>query len=292
MFTLSRPSRWYLRYAVWAAVLSVSGVGALGQSVSPDTSVARVGDYVERYYTRAQSIVVDESVTIQPLGLDLRSEGFPRRLIYELRVEWTPDADDDDVPATVSRQLMSINGRPPKPGQEPECLDPRSTSPEPLAFLLPDRREKFIFKAAGLGRVDGRAAMMIDYRSVKPETPKVEWRDECVTIDLPGRARGRIWADPETAEILRLDEGIIGLVDIAVPVKQQRAGGSPYMTIERADSSIKYRRVLFTDPDETLILPSSIDTTTIVKNSGSPRVRISQTFGNYRRFVTGSRIVR
>ena len=84
---------------------------------------------------------------------------------------------------------MSINGRPPKPGQEPECLDPRSTSPEPLAFLLPDRREKFIFKAAGLGRVDGRAAMMIDYRSVKPETPKVEWRDECVSIDLPGRAR-------------------------------------------------------------------------------------------------------
>ena len=68
-------------------------------------------------------------------------------------------------------------------------------------------------------------------------------------------------------------------------------GGSPYMTIERADSSIRYRRVPFTDPDETLMLPSSIDTTTIVRNSGSPRVRISQTFGNYRRFVTGSRIV-
>ncbi len=259
--------------------------------MSPDTSVARVGDYVERYYARAQSIVVDESVAIQPLALDLRAEGFPRRLTYELRVEWNPDSDDDDVPAKVTRQLLTINGRPPKPGQEPECLDPRSTSPEPLAFLLPDRREKFIFKAAGLGRVDGRAAMMIDYRSVKPETPKVEWRKECVSIDLPGRARGRIWADPETAEILRLDEGITGLVDIAVPIAQQRAGGSPSMTIERADSSIRYRRVAFTNPEESLLLPSSIDTTTIVRNSGSPRVRISQTFGNYRRFVTGSRLV-
>lgn len=277
--------------AALAVVVAVSVHSVLGQSITADTSVARVGDYVEKYYARAQSIIVDENVAIQPLALDLRHDGFARRLTYELRVEWDPDASDDDSPARVTRQLIAINGRPPKPNQEPECLDPRSTSPEPLAFLLPDRREKFIFKAAGLGRVNDRMAMMIDYRSVKPEEPKVEWKDECVSIDLPGRARGRIWADAETSEILRLDEGIIGLVDITVPRKQQRAGGSTYMTIERADSSIRYRRVDFTDPDETLVLPASIETTTVVKNSGSPRTHISQVFTNYRRFVTGSRIV-
>jgi hypothetical protein len=277
--------------AALAVVVAVSVHSVLGQSVTADTSVARVGDYVEKYYARAQSLMVDENVAIQPLGLDLRHDGFARRLTYELRVEWNPDATGEESPATVTRQLIAINGRPPKPDQEPECLDPRSTSPEPLAFLLPERREKFIFKTAGLGRVNGRAAVMIDYRSVKPEAPKVEWKDECVSIDLPGRARGRIWADPETSEILRLDEGIIGLVDITVPRKQQRPGGSTYMTIERADSTIRYRRVAFTDPDETLVLPWSIETTTIVKNSGSPRTRISQTFTNYRRFVTGTRIV-
>ena len=277
--------------AALAVVVAVSAHSVLGQSITPDTSIARVGDYVEKYYARAQSIMVDENVAIQPLALDLRHDGFARRLTYELRVEWNPDATGDDLPAKVTRQLIAINGRPPKPDQEPECLDPRSTSPEPLAFLLPDRREKFIFKSAGLGRVDGRTAVMIDYRSVKPEEPKIEWKEECVSIDLPGRARGRIWADPETSEILRLDEGIIGLVDITVPRKQQRPGGSTYMTIERADSTIRYRRVTFADPDETLVLPSSIETTTIVKNSGSPRTRISQSFTNYRRFVTGSRIV-
>jgi hypothetical protein len=266
-------------------------VSVAGQAVSPEAALVRVGDYVERYYSRAQSIIVEEHVSIQPLTRDLRSDGFARRLTYELRVEWNPDVAGDESPANVSRQLLAVNGRPPKPDQEPECLDPRSTSPEPLAFLLPDRRGKFNFKAAGLGRVDGRAAMMIDYRSVKPETPIVEWKDECVSIDLPGRSRGRIWADPETAEILRLDEGIVGLVDIAVPRKQQRMGGATFMTIERADSSIRYRRVPFTDPDETLVLPSSIDTVTVVRNSGSPRTRISQRFTNYRRFVTGSRIV-
>lgn len=279
------------QFAALAVVVVVSAHSVLGQSITADTSVARVGDYVERYYARAQSIMVDENVAIQPLALDLRHDGFARRLTYELRVEWNPDATGDESPAKVTRQLIAVNGRPPKPDQEPECLDPRSTSPEPLAFLLPDRREKFIFKAAGLGRVDGRAAVMIDYRSVKAEEPKVEWKKECVSIDLPGRARGRIWADPETAEILRLDEGIVGLVDITVPRKQQRAGGSAFMTIERADSTIRYRRVAFSDPDETLVLPSSIETTTVVKNSGSPRTHISQTFTNYRRFVTGSRIV-
>jgi hypothetical protein len=278
-------------FAVLAAIILVSAPGAVGQSVPADAAVASVGDYVERYYARAQSIVVDESVSIQPLALDLRSDGFARRLTYELRVEWNPDVSGDDSPAKVTRQLLTINGRPPRAGQEPECLDPRSISPEPLAFLLPDRRDKFIFKAAGPGRVGAREVVMIDYRSAKPEEPKVEWKDECVSIDLPGRARGRIWADPETSEILRLDEGIVGLVDIPVPRKQQRMGGSTFMTIERADSTIRYRRVPFTDPNETLLLPSSIETVTIVRNSGSPRTRIVQTFGNYRRFVTGSRIV-
>ena len=276
---------------VAAAALGMSAALAFAQSVPADAAIARVGDYVERYYARAQSLVVDENVSIQPLTPDLRSEGFPRRLTYELRVEWSPDGGDDDAPAKVTRQLIAINGRPPKEGQEPECLDPRSTSPEPLAFLLAERREKFIFKAAGLGRVGDRTAMMIDYRSVRPEEPKVEWKKECVSVDLPGRARGRIWADPETAEILRLDEGIVGLVDVAVPSTQQRHGGPNYLTIERADTSIRYRRVRFTDPDETLLLPSIIETVNVVRNSGSPRVRISQAFSNYRRFVTGSRLV-
>jgi hypothetical protein len=279
------------RFVVLAAIVLVSAPRAVGQSVPADAAIASVGDYVERYYARAQSIVVDENVSIQPLAMDLRSDGFARRLTYELRVEWDPDASGDESPAKVTRQLLAINGRPPRVGQEPECLDPRSISPEPLAFLLPDRRDKFIFKAAGLGRVGAREAVMIDYRSVKPEEPKVEWKDECVSIDLPGRTRGRIWADPETSEILRLDEGIVGLVDIPVPRQQQRMGGSTFMTIERADSTIRYRRVPFTDPNETLLLPSSIETVTIVRNSGSPRTRIVQTFGNYRRFVTGSRIV-
>jgi hypothetical protein len=274
-----------------AAAVVVSVDGAAGQSSGAEHTVTRIGDYVAQYYARAQSIVSQETVIVQPLSRDFSFDGFARRLVYELRVEWNPAAGGDDPAATVLRQLLTVNGKPPRPGDKPECLDPRGVSPEPLGFLLPDRRQKYAFTAAGIGRVDGRTAVMVDYRSIEVGEPKSEWRDECVTIELPGRSRGRVWADPQSAEILRVDEQLTGMVDIPVPRKQQRVGAPMYMTIERADTSILYRAVTFRDPDETLLLPATISTLAVVRNSGVPRVRISQSFSNYRRFVTGSRIV-
>jgi hypothetical protein len=64
------------------------------------------------------------------------------------------------------------------------------------------------------------------------------------------------------------------------------------MVLERADSSIRYQPVTFTDPDETVLLPSSIRSTTVFRNAPTPRMRVTQTFSNYRRFITGGRVVR
>ena len=278
----------------WAAVLLSLGtavVGASQDAPAPPTSplIHRIGTYVENYYARAQSLLAVEEVTVQPLSRDLLSDGFARRLVYELRVEWDPEASET---ANVVRHLVRVNGRSPREGDEPKCTDPRGISPEPLAALLPGQRSKYVFHPSGTGSVDGRRAAMFDYRSVRAEPPRVEWKDDCASIDLPGRTRGRVWADPETAEILRFDEQLIGLVDIPVPVAQQRRGASQFMTVERADTSIQYRRVPFTDPDEAMMLPSRIESLVIVRNSGSPRLRITQAFSDYRRFVTASRIVR
>jgi hypothetical protein len=290
VFTFGSEFRLLSSGFVVLAVLA-SPPGASGQRVQADAAVTRIGAYVERYYARAQSIVAEEAVSVQPLGRDLSLDGFARRLTYELRLEWNPAADPGEDPAKVTRLLLAINGRPPREGEEPGCLDPHAISPEPLAFLLPDRRHKFRFTAAGLTRLEGRAAMLIDYRSIAPEPPVATWDDECASIELPGRSRGRIWADPETAEILRFDEGLTGMVDVPVPWRQQRRGSPTHMTIERADTSVRYRRVSFTDPDETLLLPAAVETVTVIRNSGSPRTRITQTFSKYRRFVTGTRIV-
>jgi hypothetical protein len=277
--------------AVVAAFVAGYSPEVSGQPGALDESVARLSNYVARYYARAQAVVTEETVSVQPLLSDLTASGFARRLTYELRVDWNPEAVAEEA-VTVVRRLLKVNGRSPDSRNEPECLDPNDVSPEPLAFLLPDRRHAFTFTLAGQGNVDGRRALMLDFRSVRPEPPIVEWDEDCASIDLPGRSRGRVWSDPETGEVLRFDEHLIGMVDIAVPVPQQRRGAQPYLTVERADMSIRYRHVSFENPDETLLLPARIETVTIIRNAGVPRVRITQTFGNYRRFATESRIVR
>lgn len=284
--------RWSRFLAIASVATAVSFDGTSGQSIAADQTIVRVGDYVEEYYSRAQSIIADEAVTVQRLNRDRTMEGFARRLVYELRLEWDPTVEGDQSPANVTRQLISVNGRPPRKGDKPECMDPRSVSPEPLAFLLPSRQHKYAFTAAGIGRVEGREALMVDYKPLDAGKPVVEWTDECVSVDAPGRFRGRLWTDRETGAVIRLDEQLVGMVDLPIPRKHARFSSSLYLTLERAEMSIRYRPVTFRDPDETLMLPAEIVSSSMWQYGGSPGNRITQSFSNYRRFVTGGRIVR
>ena len=289
---VTRSLRGLSRFSVAAVATSlILSPGDVDGQSAADQTVARISNYVEHYYSRAQSIVADEAVTVQRINRDWSFDGFARRLVYELRVEWNPSVEGDASPATVTRRLLTVNGRPPRKDEKPECMDPRSVSPEPLAFLLPDRREKFAFTGAGLGRVDGRDALMVDYRSLHAGKPTVEWTDECVSVDVPGGWRGRLWADPQSAAVVRIDEQLMGMVDLPIPRKHQRVNGALYMTLERASMSIRYRLVTFSDPDETLMLPAEIVSSSMWRNGGSPGNRITQSFSNYRRFVTGGRII-
>jgi hypothetical protein len=280
-----------LRFLPAAIVAMAVTVAARAPAPGPDvdSTIARIGAYVEQYYGRAERIVAREDVTLQPLDSGMTFQGFPRRIVNELRVEWDPDSDE---PAKVVRELVKASGPRLGPPEQPDCLDPRATSPEPLAFLLPDRRERFVFRDAGMGHVHDRAAVMIDFKPVAPEPPRVDWRGECATIDLPGHTGGRIWADPVTSEILRYDEHLIGMVDIPAP---KRAHGSSFLpthfTVQRADTSIEYAPVAFHDPDETVLLPSEIISLTVIRNSGYPRMRTTQRFSDYRRFVTETRVL-
>jgi hypothetical protein len=127
---------------------------------------------------------------------------------------------------------------------------------------------------------------------VSRKPPEIVWKDECVSVDLPSMTRGRVWIDPATHDILRLDERLTGMFELRVPREHARHSASSFMVIERADTSIRYNPVTFRDPDETLMLPSSIESFTIIRNSGVPRLRTTQEFSNYRRFMTGGRLVR
>jgi len=288
----------------WGASLAALGVTAASMAAQPrQTSrdvpadvpgiLARVGERVEAYFTRAQSLICRETVRLQTLRPDLITDGsHARQLVYDLRVAWQAAADGDDaLEASVLRDIVKVNGRSPRPTDEPGCMDPKPVSPEPLAMLLPRKQSEYAFTWAGFAKVDGRAAAMVDYRSIEKGTPTVTRRNDCISVDLPGHSRGRIWIDQETGDVLRLDERLTGMVDFDVPPDRSRRRPSSSMTIERADMSIRYRRVTFQNPEEALMLPTSIDTITVIRNSGAPRVRKSQRFSDYRRFVTEGRIV-
>jgi hypothetical protein len=283
-----------VRFLVSMVLVLGGTAGIAAQSADNlDQTLARVGERVLQWYDRAQTIVSTETVTIQPLRSDFAPDGFPRRLTYELRVGWDPEsAGPGDLPeATVLRQLMAVNGRPPRPRDEPQCMDPKAITTEPLTMLLPSRRERFVFSLAGNTTLDGRAAVMIDYRGAAIDTPTIEWTEDCVSLELPGRSRGRIWVDAETFDVLRLDEHLIGLFDFDVPRRFSRAGSPTHMTIERADTTIRYRSVQFDDPRETLMLPASVESVQVVRGSGIQRHRITQAFTDYRRFLTEGRIL-
>ena len=47
----------------------------------------------------------------------------------------------------------------------------------------------------------------------------------------------------------------------------------------------------FTEPDETLLLPTRMDSVSVIRSSGIQRLRVTQTYRNYRRFLTESRVI-
>jgi hypothetical protein len=255
-------------------------------------TLARVSRRMEQWYARAASVVSTENVWIQPLRADMSPGDPPRRLSFELRVEWDPGrTGPDGAPlANVLREPIRVNGRLP-PGGDRGCMDPKPVSPEPLAMLLPARLRESEFSLAGTTRIDGRQALMIDYHGLASLPEEITWTDECVYVNLAGRSHVRIWVDAQTYDVLRVDDRLVGTFSFDVPREHARRFAARSMVVERADSSIRYRRVAFKDPEETLLLPASIESVTVIRGASTQRTRITQRFSDYRRFLTDGRIV-
>lgn len=276
------------RSTIVAVALATASLAAQ----TPADPVTRLGEYVRNYYAQARSIVTEETVVVQPLASDLTAAGFPRRAVYELRVEWNPDAPTPAERATAVRQLIKETGPALYGKGEERCADPPLITPEPLSFLLPDNRSEWKFVLGRPDRVDGRPAMTIEY-SLRESHPARVTEKECLFTDLTGQTVGRLWADPATAEIFRVDERLTGLVDVKIPKEWWQRDRPREVTFERLNSSVRYKRVAFADPAEELLLPVSIETVHVHRSDTGTvsRLRITHSYAKYRRFVTGSRLI-
>ena len=61
--------------ALAAVLLAVSSSAQPGGPIDVAGILARIGEEVEQYFARAQSVVCQESVRLMPLGLDMMFDG-------------------------------------------------------------------------------------------------------------------------------------------------------------------------------------------------------------------------
>jgi hypothetical protein len=280
-----------------AIVLFAASLSAQQPSADVNAILRRAGERVTEYFSRAQSIMCLERVSLQKLGISFGADGPARRVESELRLSWDPSAENPlPTAARTLRQVLRVNGAPPRKKDHNNCTTPEQQDSEeqPLSLLLPGQREKYTFKYSGRAEIDRREAIVIEYREIrkpKVDVSLIEDNQDCISFDIEGGMRGRIWIDADTHDVLRLDRSLSGLIEIPLPRMVTRRGGTPYWTMERWDSSIRFKRVTFQDPEETLVLPIEASTLQITRGAGTPRLRTTTHYQSYRRFITGARIL-
>ncbi|MGE3179372.1 MAG: hypothetical protein AB7O32_18010 [Vicinamibacterales bacterium] len=262
-----------------------------------EQTLDRISAHVAEYYSRAQSLVAREEVVEQPIRRDRSSDGISRQITYAIRFEWEPPLAGEAPAARMVREVTAIGGRAPRPKDRNRCEEPVAIQPEPLAMFLEGERESFEFKAAGVDRLDGVPVVRLDFRE-RPEQPRMTaklelvkvGKEDCLITSTSGFPRGRVWVDAESGEVLRLDRYFIGPVEFELTDRERRELGVREPALDRWEETIRYRRVRFSDPEESLVLPHSIDIITLYRG-GLVSTRRSQRFTEFRRFLAGGRIV-
>jgi hypothetical protein len=242
-----------------------------------------LAERTQHYYDRFISIICTETVHTQNLTVNLAPVGRPRTTVYELSVS-AGSSDRRENEFRVERTLQSVNGRPPRKNQQAECTDPKTGSPEPLAFLLPSNQRRYRFT---IGTADGGppGTRAIDFIEMPPERVRIKWQGSCFEAEGGGH-QGRVWFDPGNYDVFQVE------VRLSKPFQIPMADGSfgirPPIRVEKSEMTLRYSRVAFQHPEETLMLPASIETVHALR--GVPSIRINQVLGNYRRFLTKSEI--
>ncbi|MEP7306378.1 MAG: hypothetical protein ABJA98_12745 [Acidobacteriota bacterium] len=280
-----------------ALSLAAMAIAAAQAPLNAEELLDRVGARVAEFYKRARNVICIERSTVQRVDVNLSPVGFVRTVESGLHFEADNDQDPGEV--AIVRQVRKVNGRIPRDSDKKDragCTDPNPLSSEPLAFLLPAHRSEYQFKTAGIAKDRSRITLMIDFASLDRvsnaeliEDPS--GHDDCFDWSGHLASRGRIWVDASTYDVVRVERGLRGPVDLKVPALiQRRQSLASWVVIVRDDVTIRYKTVAFNNPEEVLLLPESIDSLTVVRG-GLESTRRNQTFSEYKRFVTGARVL-
>ena len=242
-----------------------------------------LAERTQQYYDRFISIICTETVHTQDLRSNLSPTGRPRTTVYELSVARNPRPQGDGE-FRVERTLQSVNGRPARKNQRAECTDPKTGTPEPLGFLLSSNQPRYRFSIADAAGGPS-AAQAIDFVETLPDDVRVTWQGNCFEAEGGGH-QGRVWFDPNTYDVHQVDIRLSK--PFPIPMPAGFFGIRPAIRVEKSETTLRFSRVEFQQPDESVMLPASIDTLHVLR--GVPSIRIRQSLSDYRRFLTKSEI--
>jgi hypothetical protein len=267
-----------LAVAVWSHVADARAPG--GDDLA--AVLSGLAERVQQYYDRIGSIICVETVTQQELKFDLRPTGKPRVTVYELSVTRETGAKGEQE-FRVNRTLQMVNGKPARKYQEPECTDPKTGTPEPLAFLLARNQQRFSFsKAADVaGGPDRTVALNFVLR--EPERVNIRWKGDCFDAE-GGGIEGRLWFDPLTFDVLQIEARLPK--PFLVPINSSFGAPQPAVRVERSEMLFRFTRVKFQQPDEEVLLPQTIEVVTRFR--GVPSLKTVQVLSDFRRFLSQS----
>jgi hypothetical protein len=260
------------------------GVDRAAQDSGLDVALKGLAARTQQYYDRFISIICTETVRQQELRYNLSPIGKPRVTVYELSVAPDPSATGE-AEFRVGRTLQSINGRPAQKNQEPGCTDPKTGSPEPLGFLLANNQPRYKFSARADTAGGPPGAHVIHYVQTPPDRLTITWKGYCFNAEGGGQ-EGRVWFDPLTYDVLLVEVRLSK--PFLVPPPARSIGPHAAVRVERSEAMLRFSRVEFHNPEETVLLPESIETLNVFR--GVPSLRIHQTLSNFRRFLTESKI--
>lgn len=252
----------------------------------------RVGESVERYHAGMFSVRFTETVRHDELKEDLKTPKKTREQVYDsviLREELSEI--EGDYVAVTTRRLVTVDGKPRKKGGETKET---SVYGEFLNILLPRYQKLNSLSLEGEETLDGRGAFVLVLRRPGEGEPRVEWKGSRFRVVAPTRTR--IWVDADNYDVMQIESDLVAPFEFESPGligagPFGRFGPTKRLRYAREYSRVRFRRVQFKEPEQTLLLPESAEWLKVIEGASRPRTRTRIAFSDYRRFVSGVKIV-
>ncbi|HEU4593553.1 MAG TPA: hypothetical protein VFS10_00190 [Pyrinomonadaceae bacterium] len=260
--------------------------------------LARVGERVEQYLGGMFSLSFKEVLRREVLKEDLTPKGKSKEYVFDNVVLREQRAGDGrEFYGRALRRLRTVDGKPVKPSKQKEelskCGAPRASYADPLTFLLPKLQAQQVFTYEAEEVLRGRRVHRLGHVRREPVKPGTRSEDGC--LYAWGEYKGTVWVDAENFDVLQTSTRLAGEFDFESPplftAGFARFGPKRKMRFERSEHTTRFSRVRFREPEQELLLPESSETLNVIRNGREPRVRHTQSFEDYRRFVSDVKII-